>query len=470
MSAQKNINKRGGTDKVKKQKALAFTKSGTKSNKDKPKTRSNKGQSADKKDINFLVPPKGMRDVLPSDAPPRDKVVEVSRRMAEFYDFSEINTPVLEKIELFKRGVGEKTDIVGKEMYTLKTKGGDHLALRPEGTAPVVRAYLQHGMHKLPQPQKFYYFGPFFRHERPQAGRYRQLWQVGLEIIGGESDPVYDAQIIVMFYRVLEELKVGAPAVNINSIGCRVCRPGYRGKLVTYYKEKDVCKDCKERLMENPLRVLDCKNEQCQPFKAEAPSILDSLCSACRSHLKQVLEYLEELGLPYFINPTLVRGLDYYNRTVFEIFPEGESLALVAGGRYDYLAEMLGGRPTPAGGAAMGVDRVVDLMQEKNPKFFQTRIKKKIFLVHIGELAKKRSLSLMEDFRKSNIPMRTSFGKDSLSNQLADANKDGSDMALILGQKEVYEDTIIIRNMETGVQETVPFSRVVEEVKKKLKS
>ena len=423
-----------------------------------------------KKDVNFLIPPKGMRDVLPSDAPPRDKVVEVSRRMAEFYDFAEVNTPILEKFELFKRGVGEKTDIVGKEMYTLKTKGGDKLALRPEGTAPVVRAYLQHGMHKLPQPQKFYYFGPFFRHERPQAGRYRQLWQVGLEIIGGESDPVYDAQIIVMFYRILEELGVESPAVNINSIGCRVCRPGYRTKLLVYYKGKDVCKECKERLKENPLRVLDCKNEQCQPFKAEAPSVLDSLCSACRSHLKQVLEYLEELGLPYFMNPTLVRGLDYYNRTVFEIFPEGDNLALVAGGRYDYLAEMLGGRPTPAGGAAMGVDRVADLIKMENPKLFAHKTKKKIFLVHIGELAKKKSLPLMEDFRKAGIPTRTSFGKNSLSNQLQDANKDGSDIALILGQKEVYEESIIIRDMNTGVQETVPFGKVVEEARKKMRS
>ena len=422
------------------------------------------------RDIDFLMPPRGMHDVLPADAPVRDKVVEASRRMAEFYDFAEINTPVLEKVELFKRGVGEKTDIVGKEMYTLRTKGGDKLALRPEGTAPVVRAYLQHGMHKLPQPQRFYYFGPFFRHERPQAGRYRQLWQIGLEIVGGESDPVYDAQIIVMFYRILEELKTGPLSVNMNSIGCRVCRPGYRTKLVAYYKGKDVCKDCKDRLKDNPMRLLDCKKESCQPFKADAPSILDSLCSPCRSHLKQVLEYLEELGLPYFMNPTLVRGLDYYNRTVFEIFPDGEDLALVAGGRYDYLAEMLGGRPTPAAGAAMGVDRIVDLMKGENPKLLQLRIKKKVFLVHIGDLAKKKSLPLMEEFRKASIPIRTSFGKDSLSTQLEAANKNRSDMALILGQKEVYEETIIIRNMETGVQETVPFSKVVDEVKKRWRS
>ena len=421
-------------------------------------------------EVNILIPPRGMRDILPEDAPPRDKIVEVSRSIAEFYDFSEISTPILEKANLFERGVGEKTDIVDKEMYTLRTKGGDKLALRPEGTAPVVRAYLQHGMRKLPQPQKFYYFGPFFRHERPQAGRYRQLWQVGLEIVGGDSDPIYDAQIIVMFYRILEELKTGTLMTNINSIGCRICRPGYRTKLVNYYKGKDVCNDCQKRIKENPLRLLDCKKEQCQPFKAEAPSILDSLCSLCRTHFKQVLEYLEELSIPYFLNPTLVRGLDYYNRTVFEIFPEEDGLAIVAGGRYDYLAEMLGGRATPAGGAAMGVDRVADLIKEKNPKLFTSKVKKKIFLVHIGDLAKKKSLPLMEEFRKANIHIRTSFNKNSLSYQLESANKFNSDIALILGQKEVYEESIIIRNMETGVQETVPFVKVVDEVKKKIRS
>jgi len=420
-----------------------------------------------KKNTDIFLPPRGMHDILPADAPPRDKVVEVSRRIAEFYDFSEINTPVLEKADLFKKGIGEKTDIVEKEMYTLRTKGGDKLALRPEGTAPVIRAYLQHGMRKLPQPQKLYYFGPFFRHERPQAGRYRQFWQVGLEIVGGESDPVYDAQIMVMFYNILDELKTGSLMININSIGCRTCRPGYKTKLANYYKGKETCRDCQNRIKDNTLRLLDCKKESCQPFKAEAPSILDSLCSPCRNYLRQVLEYLEELELPYLLNPALVRGLDYYSRTVFEIFAEGDDFALVAGGRYDYLVEMLGGRPTPAGGAAMGVGRVTELMKEKNPKLFKPKTKKKVFLVHIGELAKKKSLPLMEEFRKANIPIRTTFGKNSLSSQLETANKSDSDFALILGQKEVYEESIIIRNMETGVQETVPFVKVVDEVRKK---
>ena len=333
-----------------------------------------------RKAIELLSPPRGMHDLLPVDAPAWDRVIDSAKRIAEFYGFSEIRTPILERAELFTKGIGEATDIVEKEMYTLRTKGGDRLALRPEGTAPVIRAYLQHGMHRLPQPQKLYYIGPFFRHERPQAGRYRQLHQVGFEVVGGDSDPVYDAEIMVMFYRTLEELKIKNPIIQINSIGCRICRPSYSAKLVSYYKTQNVCKDCERRLKNHPLRLLDCKRESCQGAKVDMPSILDNLCNLCRNHLKQVLEYLEELKLPYMLNPFLVRGLDYYNRTVFEIFEEEGNLALVAGGRYDYLAEILGGRSTSAGGAAMGIERVVEAMRESNPKAFEPKLKQKVFL------------------------------------------------------------------------------------------
>jgi len=427
------------------------------------------GGKTPKKIIETLSPPRGMHDILPVDAPVRNKIINTAKHIAEYYGFSEIETPILERVELFTKSIGETTDIVEKEMYTLRTKGGDRLALRPEGTAPVVRAYLQNGMHKLPQPQKLYYIGPFFRHERPQAGRFRQFHQVGLEIVGGDSDPVYDAEIIVMFYSTLEELKTGPLAVHINSIGCRICRPGYRTKLVNYYKNQEVCKDCKRRIKDHPLRLLDCKKEQCQPVKAQAPSILDSLCSLCRNNLKQVLEHLEEFDLPYVLNPLLVRGLDYYNRTVFEIFAEDNDLALTSGGRYDYLAEMIGGRSTPAGGAAMGIERVIEVMRESNPKAFDQKTRHEVFLVHIGELAVKKSLPLIEELRKNNIPVATSFGKKSLSHQLEAADKGNAQIALILGQKEVYDKSVIIRNMETGVQESVPVEKVVGEIKKRLR-
>jgi len=419
--------------------------------------------------IEALTLPRGMHDILPVDAPVRNKIINTAKEIAEYYGFSEIETPILEKVGLFIKSIGETNDIVEKEMYTLRTKGGDRLALRPEGTAPVMRAYLQNGMHKLPQPQKLYYIGPFFRHERPQAGRLRQFHQVGFEIVGGDSDPVYDAEIIVMFYRTLEELKVGTLAVHINSIGCRICRPGYRTKLVNYYKNQEVCKDCNKRIKDNPLRLLDCKKELCQPLKAGVPSVLDSLCSLCRNNLKQVLEHMEELELPYVLNPLLVRGLDYYNRTVFEIFAEGSDLALASGGRYDYLAEMIGGRSTPAGGAAMGIERVVEVMRESNPKAFEQKTKHKVFLAHIGELAVKKSLPLIEELREGNIPVITYFGKKSLSNQLEAADKGDVQIALILGQKEVYEKSVIVRNMETGVQESVPIEKVVGEIKKRLR-
>lgn len=412
-----------------------------------------------------------MHDILPKETPLWDKLIETTREIADFYNFSRIETPIAERVELFERGVGETTDIVEKEMYFLKTKGGDRLVLRPEMTAPVMRSYLQNGLHRLPQPQRLYYFGPAFRYERPQAGRYRQFHQFGFEIVGGDSDPVYDAEIIAASYRLIESLKIKPLIIEISSIGCRICRPGYRKKLIDYYRGKEICRDCARRLKTNPLRLLDCKKEACQPIKADAPSILDSLCSPCRSHLKQVLESLEEMGLPYTLNPLLVRGLDYYNRTVFEIFVQEEvvGLALASGGRYDYLAEMIGGRPTPGVGVAGGAERIIELMMARRDEIKLPKPRVKIFLVHIGDLAKKRSLALIEEFRRSNIGVISALGKNSLSEQLETANKVGSPLALILGQREVYEESIILRDMQTGVQESVPLKKVVEEVKKRLK-
>jgi len=334
-------------------------------------------------------------------------------------------------------------------------------------TAPVVRSYIQNNLHRLPQPAKLYYFGPVFRHENPQAGRFRQFNQFGFEIIGGESDPIYDAQIVISTYRLLEELKVKNLTIQINSIGCKTCRPNYRRKLLEYYKKQEPCKDCERRIENNPLRVLDCKNKICAPIKAEAPSILDSLCANCKGQFKKVLEYLEEVSLPYSLNPQLVRGLDYYSRTVFEVFTEGSDLALAAGGRYDYLADLLGGRAFPGVGVAIGVERIIDVMKMdgdcKHPK-----PKSKVFLVHIGDMTKLKSLALIEEFRRHNIPIVEALGKDSLSPQLERAAKIESPLALIFGQKEAYEESIIIRDMVTGVQESVSLTHVVEEVKRRL--
>ncbi|OGZ02873.1 MAG: histidine--tRNA ligase [Candidatus Liptonbacteria bacterium RIFCSPLOWO2_12_FULL_60_15] len=414
--------------------------------------------------------PKGMHDILPNEEAVWERLRKAAREIADDYNFSRIETTILEHAEVFERTLGETSDVVEKEMFAVKTRGGDRLVLRPEGTAPLVRAYLEHGMSHLSQPLKLFYVGPMFRHEQPQAGRFRQFHQIGFEILGGESDPIYDAQIIVVAVRLLEELKIKNLSIRINSIGCRVCRPLYRKKLTDHYrgKEKQLCRDCERRLETNPLRLLDCKNENCQKFKADAPSFLDNLCHLCNVHFKGVLEYIDELGLPYVLDPRLVRGLDYYNRTVFEIYAEGFDFALQAGGRYDYLVETLGGKPTPAVGGAAGIERLIHVMKERD-LLPPARPKNKVFLVYVGDLAKRRCLKLLEQFRNAGIPLGEALGKGSLDTQLRIANKNQAPVALIFGQKEAYEDSIIVRDMKTGAQETVPIARAPQTIQKKLK-
>lgn len=419
----------------------------------------------------ILQSPKGMRDILPVDQLLWEKARKSANKIADSFNFSRIDTPILETADIFER-TGTGTDIVEKQMYFVKSRGESRLVLRPECTAPIMRAYIQHGLSKISQPIKLFYIGPIFRHEQPQSGRFRQHHQVGFEILGGNSDPIYDTIAILTLFRLLEELKIKNLIVQINSIGCKSCRPAYVKKLQEYYRNKQnkICKDCRQRFLVRPLRLLDCKNETCVQIKADAPLIIDRLCNSCKNHLKAVLEHLDELKVPYFMNPYLVRGLDYYNGPVFEIFTEQSSeinFSLVGGGRYDYLAEMLGGVKTFAVGGGMGMERAIEVM-----KFQQlsglAKNEPKVFLVHIGEEAKKKNLIIFEELRKSGIKVSESFGKDSLKSQLRAADKANAILTLILGQKEVFEETIIIRNMKTGVQETVPINKVVDEVKKRL--
>lgn len=437
------------------------------------KRRGKKNLSKEEKKGKMLFQsPKGMRDILPSEQSWWDKLRKVSQEMANFYNFLRIDTPILESVEIFERGTGMTSDIVEKEMFTLRTRGGDRLCLRPENTPGIVRAYLEHGLSRLSQPLKLYYFGPFFRYQQPQFGRYRQFHQIGFEILGGEDDAVYDAQVILTSYRLIEELKIKNAVVQINSLGCKNCRTIYRRKLQDYYRKlsNKICKDCRRRLSLNPLRLLDCKNEDCQAIKSRAPIMLDYLCQPCRSHFRSVLEYLDDLNIPYTLNSYLVRGLDYYNRTVFEIFSEGYAIALAGGGRYDYLGEMIGARKSslPAIGCALGAEAIIEIMKAQEIGGLP-RVKAKVFLVQIGKPAKKMALCLIEAFRSAGIKIIESLGKDSLKSQLKLADKEGVEMALILGQREVFEESIIIRDMKSGVQETVPISKVVEEVKRRLK-
>ncbi|MBI4991743.1 MAG: histidine--tRNA ligase [Candidatus Harrisonbacteria bacterium] len=427
--------------------------------------------------IQNLQSPKGMHDILPQEQMWWDKVRKEVDYIADYYNFSRIDTAILERAEIFEKSLGETTDIVEKQMFVFKSRSGDRLALRPEGTASIVRSYVQHGLSHLGQPLKLFYIGPMFRKEQPQSGRFRQFHQAGFEIIGGDDDPVYDAQLILAIYRLLERFKIKNLSLHINSIGCRNCRPVYRKKLLDYYRDlaPKLCKDCRRRMKQNPLRLLDCKNEQCQQYKASTPMILDSLCSNCNKHFKGVLEFLEELKLSYQLDHHLVRGLDYYNRTAFEFFTDSVAedgtkfdFALAGGGRYDYLLELFGSRQSSGVGGAVGMERVIEVMR-KTKINLGLRSRQKVFFIHIGDVAKKKSLSLIEELRDAGIPVLESLGKDSLAAQLRSANKENADYALIFGQKEAFEDSIIVRDLKNGVQETVPLRKVVNEVKKRFK-
>lgn len=418
--------------------------------------------------------PTGMHDILPEDLKYYKKIEDVAADIAEFYGFERLETPILENAEIFSKGVGMSTDIVDKQMFTLKTKGGDLLALRPEGTAPIVRAYIENGFANLPQPVKLWYFGPFFRYEHPQAGRFRQFWQFGFELFGEQSAAI-DAQMIQIFYNILQELKIKNLVIEVNSIGDSQCRPYYKKLLVNYFRSREaaLCTDCRRRLRENPLRVLDCKEEKCQPVKAQAPQMIDHLCEFCHKHFKETLEFLDEVQLPYRLNPYLVRGLDYYTKTVFEIFQESKnenqkSLALGGGGRYDVLVKLLGGKDSPACGAACGVERMVDIMKAKALKPGK-EMQYEIFLAQLGTLAKRKSLKLIEDFRKEKITVAESLGRDSLKAQLSRANKLNVKYTLILGQQEALENRIIIRDMKAGHQEIIKLDKAVSEMVKKIK-
>jgi len=417
----------------------------------------------------------GMHDILPEDQKYFKTIFDAVSGIADFYGFGRIDTPAGEEAELFSKGIGLATDIVKKEMFSFRSRGGDLLALRPEWTAPVVRAYIENGMQNRPQPLKLWYFGPCFRYEHPQSDRYRQFWQFGFEVLG-ERSPVIDAQIVQIFCNVLKELKLKNLIVEVNSIGDNQCRPYYKKLLANYFRsrESSLCLDCRRRLRENVLRVLDCKEEKCQPIKSEAPQILDHLCDECRLHFKELLEFLDEMEIPYNLNPYLVRGLDYYTKTVFEIFfsedgrQEQQKIALVGGGRYDKLVKILGGKETPACGAAAGIERIIKLMKSQDVKFSR-QIQPQVFLAQLGNLAKRKSLNLMENLRKAKVAVAESLGRDSLKAQLNRADKLGVRYSLIIGQKEALDGTVIIRDMSSGKQSIVKLEKAVNEIKKHLK-
>jgi histidyl-tRNA synthetase len=413
----------------------------------------------------------GMRDILPQDQKYWEKVRQVAHKIAHDYGYDRIDTPIVEQADLFIRGVGASTDIVEKEAFSFVDQGDDTLMLRPEGTASVARAYIQHGMLNQTQPVKTFYTGPLFRHEKPQSGRYRQFFQFGFEAIGS-SAPALDAQMILMGWNILNDLGIES-VIQVNSIGCRECRDAYKKALVKHYrsKSKSICENCKARLSKNPLRVLDCKEEGCQEIKSKAPQILDFLDDKCKEHFMTVVGYLDELNLPYAVNPLVVRGLDYYTKTIFEYWSsddlEGKN-ALGGGGRYDDLITLLGGREeTPACGLAIGMDRIVAKMREKNIDVPDKRYD--VFVAQLGDASKKKAMLMYETLRKNeNFTVSQAFYENSLKKQLELANKMKVKFTLILGQKEVSDGTIMLRDMAGGVQEVIDFSKIEKEINKRL--
>ncbi len=414
---------------------------------------------------------RGFKDILPTEQKYWDFVRKKTKNIAQIYGFERIDLPILEETALFIRSVGKETDIVEKEMFSFEDRGGENISLRPEATASVARAYINHGMLNLPQPVRVFYLGPMFRYDRPQSGRYRQFNQVGFEALG-DINPVLDAQMVIVSCNIFKELGIDVN-IQINSIGCPNCRKEYKVQLVNYYKSQksDLCEDCKARLSKNPLRLLDCKEEKCMAIAEDAPQIVDWLCDECKNHFVKVLEFLDELEINYNLNPRLVRGLDYYTKTVFEIWPESNEKkaqnALGGGGRYDNLIEMLGGRPTPAVGASIGIERTILRIKELEIAVPEPE-KPDILVAQLGEAAKRKALGFYEELRKEGFNIAESFAKDGLKNQLDVANKLGVKYTLILGQKELSEGTILLRDMEGGIQETINYNKIVKELKKRL--
>lgn len=412
---------------------------------------------------------RGMYDILPKQQVSFGYVIETFKRLASAAGYGPIETPLLEDKGVFVRAVGEGTDVVDKEMYAFQDLSGNELCLRPEPTAGIVRAFIEHGMASWPQPVKLSMTGPMFRYDRPQAGRQRQFNQLDVEMFG-EAAPSADAQVITLANRFFHRIGLRHLSLNINSIGDASCRPKYKKALVEYFEshKSKLCETCRVRLKSNPLRVLDCKVPSCQPVIAEAPQTLNYLCKACNAHFAGVLEYLDDLGISYELNPQLVRGLDYYTRTVFEFVGtrEGSQSSLGGGGRYDGLVEQLGGKSTPAVGFGLGVERILLEMEAEAVKP-DPQPGVRVFVASLGEPARLASFRLIEELLDGGVGATGAVDKNGIQSQLGRADRLGIPYALIIGQKEVFDKTVILRDMASGAQEMIPLGKIVPELQKR---
>lgn len=407
--------------------------------------------------------PKGTNDILPSKIDYWYYTESIIKEVLQNYGYREIRTPSFEHTELFVRGIGETTDIVNKEMFTFQDRKGRSLTLRPEGTAPVVRAYLEHNMGRENPLVKLFYLGNMFRCEKPQAGRFRQFNQFGLEAIGSQS-PLIDAEIIMASLRIYRNIGLSNLKLVINSVGCRECRPGYLDALREYFHDKKelLCSDCRERYDKNPLRILDCKNKECQIQIKNSPTIFDYLCKDCKEHFQKLKEYLDILEIKYQVNPLLVRGLDYYTKTAFEIISGelGSQNAVGGGGRYDYLVKELGGKETPAVGFAAGMERIISTM-EKQKISIPTWEGIRLFVATVSSEDIPSALKFLNYIRKNGISAEMDFLDKSLKAQMRLANKLNVSFVLIVGQEELKENKLTVKNMTNGKQEKVEINNLL---------
>ncbi len=407
--------------------------------------------------------PRGTQDVLPDEATYWTHLEQIARRCAALYAYGELRTPTFEDTALFLRGVGGSTDIVEKEMYSFRDKGGGDLTLRPEATASIVRAYLEHGMASRPQPVRLFTFVNCFRYDRPQRGRFREFHQWDCEAIG-ELDPLVDAELIALLWRFYAALGLHGLTLQLNSIGDGQCRPGYLERLRAHFQaQTTLCGDCRRRLTTNPLRLLDCKNPACQLAIADAPRLVDALCPDCAAHFASLRHYLDDLGIAHELNHRLVRGLDYYTKTVFEVWPldTGAQAAIGGGGRYDGLAEQLGGRPTPAIGFATGLERIIMNLKAQNvpvPPLPPPHV----FVVHVGEPARRQAARLADQLRGRGVSAQIAVGSRAMRAQFRQANTVGVAWTAILGDDELARAAVTLKDMRTGAEALVPWVEALD--------
>ena len=414
----------------------------------------------------FIKVPKGTQDILPEDISKWYYVEDIIKEILNKYGYKEIRTPYFEYTDLFVRGIGESTDIVTKEMFTFPDRKGRSLTLRPEGTAPVVRAYLENGMDRISKVIKLFYLGPMFRCEKPQAGRFRQFNQFGIEIIGTKS-PTADAEVILTVLDVYKKLGLKNLEILINSVGCKKCRVDYMQKLKKYLKDKKdfLCSECKERYKKNPLRVLDCKKDSCKKIIGAAPVITENLCQECESHFIEVKSYLDDQKIIFHEDPRLVRGLDYYTKTAFEIISRGLGAqnAIGGGGRYDDLVEELGGKPTPAVGFAAGIERMIIAIDQQKVEWPAEK-RLDVFVAKVDEKNKDTAFRLLQKIRNAGLSADMDYSEGSLKSQMRIANKIGARYTVIVGEEELSKNVVILRNMQTKEQKEVKIDNLIDEL------